>query len=429
MYNEMHQISTSSAKIILFFIIILNIELCFSQDYYEEISYPDTINVFTMLPLNHDTIIVGYVSDNPWAYAGVIRTFDGGDSWEAAGLNNHRSYCFIIGEGDTIYTGTSQGIFRTGDFGNNWEQVLTFSQNMVSLVRLQSGIILSGFWGGIMRSLDNGATWDTSFVRNQNTVINALLAVSDSEIYAGGIAYTSDDGGIFKSENLGDSWEYMGLNGYSIQAFGYIAPNELFIGCFYSGLIKTINSGASWETVLPNKDVRTISVNDNQEIYVGCEMQNFPEGGIFYSPDDGNNWEDRTYNISNKNVKMIHITPDQYLYSLSRYESIVLGPPFNRSISPVSVNEAKSEETSKIVLYPNPVSGLLYINVQNEIPGEDKIKIFIYDSNGHLLYIDSMTCSGTEFSDHIPVSQLNKGSYYIKLVIGKNKYLKRILIL
>lgn len=408
---------------------VCQVQTCYPQEYYEEITYPDTLDIVSMLPISHDTIIIGISTNNPYAYGCIYKSFDGGDTWGFAGLNQTHVYCFLQGVGDTIYAGTGYGIFRTGNYGENWEQILPFGGNVISLARLQSGEIFAGFfWGGIMRSLDHGMTWDTSLVLDQFSDINAILPVSENEIYAAGTSYMSIDAGVFVSRDLGETWDNIGLVGYNIQALGYNADHELFAGCYYVGLLKTADSGMTWETVFPHRDVLSIVI-DYDEMYLGCGNQSYFNGGIFYSSDKGLTWEDHTYNITNKDVEEIAITDDQYFYSLSRYEAAVLGPPFNRSFDPVFINERDLPKYLNVKVFPNPASDFLNIRLSPVYRNSGKLSLSIYDQTGHLLINDSAFISTDIQTFNTDITNLIPGIYYIKVIVGRSKYLSKLIVL
>ncbi|MDX9905694.1 MAG: T9SS type A sorting domain-containing protein [Bacteroidales bacterium] len=421
----MFGVPISKTTLAIIFTIVLFNKTCLSQDYYEEIEYPDSINIISMLPLNFDTIFIG--GSTQYATGGVYRSFDSGITWEYVGLNGLSIYCMSHGNGDTIYAGTI-GVYRSNNLGESWERISPIEQNVISISGFFPDDIFIGYWGGIMRSLDNGNTWDTSLVLSQNTVINTILPVGENEIYAGGTAYTAQDAGVFKSADLGEIWNYIGLVGYNIQSLGFNSNQDLFAGCFYSGLLKTSNGGLTWETVLPNRDAVSLVI-EFDEIYVGCENQSFPNGGIYYSPDNGLTWENRTYNITNNRIKDIVITPDQFLYSLSRYESTVLGPALNRSVNPVFINESNQDKNVLVQIFPNPASDFFQISINQKFLLEENIKIFIYNQKGQMLESDSLVLLPDYFCHTINITELTSGIYYVKLVIGKNKYLLKLVVI
>ena len=169
MYKSLFHFLGFSSFLILF---LSQITTRYSQEYYEEIIYPDSVNIISMLPFNYDTVFIG--GGTQYATGGIYRSFNSGITWEFAGLTGHSIYCLTHGNGDTIYAGTI-GVYRSCNLGESWELISPLEQNVISICELSSGEIFAGFWGGIMRSLDNGNTWDTSLALSQNSVINAIF--------------------------------------------------------------------------------------------------------------------------------------------------------------------------------------------------------------------------------------------------------------
>ncbi|MCK9400990.1 MAG: hypothetical protein M0Q51_13490 [Bacteroidales bacterium] len=144
-----NSLSSTIRIISILFFSLCQIQICYPQEYYEEITYPDTLDIVSMLPINHDTIIIGISTNNPYAYGCIYKSFDGGNTWEFAGLNQTHVYCFLEGVGDTIYAGTGYGIFTSGNYGDSWELILPMTENVVSMARLQQGKLFAGFGGGL----------------------------------------------------------------------------------------------------------------------------------------------------------------------------------------------------------------------------------------------------------------------------------------
>ena len=419
-----HLLSNTIFSSFTFFIILANIQLSYSQSSYQEISHPDTVGIISMLPFGQDTIFVGASSNHT---GGAYRSLDGGETWDYIGLEGGHVYCLKRGSGDTIYAGSSLGVYRSSNLGNSWDQLLQTGDNVICLGYLSPGVLFAGSWGVIMRSLDYGNSWDTSLIIHQNAVINSILAASETELYAGGTSYSTPGGGVFHSEDLGDSWNNIGLVGFNVQALNQNSFNELFVGCYYSGLLKTSNCGNDWDTILSNRDVVSIIISD-EEMYIGCDMQSFPIGGIFYSNDNGVNWEDRTYNITNNRIINIDLTGDNYLFSLSKHESSSIGPPFNRSVFPVSVNIIPPQKNQEIILYPNPATTLLNIRIVRAMTRDNKLNLWLYNQSGQLINRDSIFTPPDDLIIQRNITHLKPGIYYIRILHGDFEYVSKVLI-
>jgi len=400
-------------KKLLIILVLLTSLRGLSQQYYEEITYPDTISISNILPLNYDTIFIG-TGINNYEHGGVYRSFDGGLSWEFVGIDHRLIYSMLHGTEDTILAGTNYGMYRSANLGNTWELILQISDNIVSLARLPSGELFAGTWGVLLRSVDSGNTWDTSLVIGSNAVVNDILPIDANEIYSCGTKYIGTGGGVFMSEDLGDTWENIGLEGFNVPSLAYNnSDHELFAGCYFSGLLKTADYGGSWDTILPFRDVTTI-VRKFGDMSIGIHGQSFPIAGIFYSPDNGVTWEDRTYNITNPNIKQLVITPDNYLYSLSIESS--LGPAFYRSAFPVAAPEILTDKSLSISHFPNPFTAYTTLTYTLEQP--ENIRFTVYNVQSQIVY--SMQEKQDKGDQEIQwnAEGLPAGMYYYRIQAG-----------
>lgn len=419
---------THFVRYVLLIFLLIELQPGFTQQYYEPISYPDTLEIISMYPFNYDTILIGTTCDNSYFWGCAYITYDGGETWQYAGLQNHFVYCFLRGNGDTIYAGASQGIFRTVNYGVSWDQLYSFVGNVVCLARLNPGLFFAGTWGvGIVRSLDNGSTWDTSLVIDNTSIINSVLIVSEDEIYAGGTSYVVPGGGVFMTNDLGESWENIGLVSYNVQCLAKNQNDELYAGCYYSGLLKTSNLGFNWEEVLPHKDVLSIIINTDG-IYLGCDNQSFLNGGIFFSSDNGFTWADYTFNITNKYVQKIIITNDLYFYSLSRSSITAYGPPLYRSMDPVLIKDNKLNQNSNINIFPNPASSYITLDLPSYFIYQTNYEINIYNQKGQLIFQDSLIISSQHPTINLSKIKASAGIYYLKIISDNSNYFQKLLI-
>lgn len=320
------------------------------------------------------------------------------------------------------------GVYRTVNYGASWDHITPITDNVACLARFNSNVFFAGLVGGVLRSMDNGITWDTTLALDNASIINSVLIVSENEIYAGGTSYLVPGGGVFMTQNLGESWENIGLVSYNVQCLAKNQNDELFAGCYYSGLLKKSNDGGTWATVLPHKDVLSIIIN-NDGIYIGCDNQSFLNGGIFFSSDDGLTWEDYTFNITNKYVQKIIITNDQYFYSLSNSSITIYGPPFYRSVNPVFIQENNINPKMEIKIFPNPASSQITLDFGSYFINTGTYEIKIYNQSGQLIFQDSLIISSEHVSINLDREKIDTGVYYIQITTGNLRHLKKVIIL
>jgi hypothetical protein len=128
-------------------------------------------------PTNFDHLLVSFHA--PWNWgdasqgAGVLESFDGGDTWKAHGWPNAWGYGHSIhflsrpdlgiGDAATWLLGIQNGggRWRTTDGGVNWTKVSDVSivHGGSSLYYTKEGTLYSASEGGMIKSHDNGATW------------------------------------------------------------------------------------------------------------------------------------------------------------------------------------------------------------------------------------------------------------------------------
>lgn len=78
-----------------------------------------------------------------------------------------------------------------------------------------------------------------------------------------------------------------------------------------------------------------------------------------------------------------------------------------------TLDVATFDQVSKMIVYPNPTSDIIYISLRNNV----NHSIFLYDSTGKLILIKY----SQQNQDNISIKDLAKGIYYVKIVDSENK--------
>ena len=124
--------------------------------------------------------------------------------------------------------------------------------------------------GGVFKSTDAGETWEAIFDEALSLSIGDIaLAPSDPDIIyvgtgeanAGGGSLAYDGVGIYKSEDAGENWEYLGLeesrnigrmvvDPYDSDVLYVAAMGNLFANSSERGIYKTTDGGLTWENIL-----------------------------------------------------------------------------------------------------------------------------------------------------------------------------------
>ncbi len=166
-------------------------------------------------PQNHNTIYIATGDgDAGDAYSsGVIKSYDGGNTWLTTGLNwlptaNLTAYSLIINPADTntIVMSSNGGIYITHNAGNSWTNTYNSGVKQILYNTGDTSIIYGTLTGTaqIIRSKDGGVTWTTVTAIAGAQRINIAMSVSNSAI----ITAVADNGnygllGVYRSVDTG----------------------------------------------------------------------------------------------------------------------------------------------------------------------------------------------------------------------------------
>ncbi len=235
---------------------------------------------------------------------GVFRSTNNGDSWTQInnGMSRVTIYSLAINtSANLIFAGGYSTVYRSGNNGDNWTPLtsgISSVGNITALaVHATTGYIFAGTYGGIYRSTNNGDSWTQ--VKSNLRVI-ALTSHPSLGIFAG---LDGQDGseGVYRSLDNGATWSQMneGLTNLYIRSLAIdTSANILFAGTSGSGVFRrqfplpavtvtSPNGGENWAKDVEN----TIAWNTND---AGVNRLD-----IFYSGDNGNNWDTLTTDATN----------------------------------------------------------------------------------------------------------------------------------
>ena len=173
---------------------------------------------------------------------GVYRSRDAGETWEHVGFADSHGISKIRihpTNPDIIYVASfgkygvpseERGVFRSTDGGDSWERVLFRDERTgaidIALDRNNPDVLYVSLWeafrkeytmssggpgSGMFKSVDGGDMW-TEITRNpgmpQEGVVGrigvAVSSANSNRVYA---LFENDNGGLFRSDDAGDTWE------------------------------------------------------------------------------------------------------------------------------------------------------------------------------------------------------------------------------
>ena len=84
------------------------------------------------------------------------------------------------------------------------------------------------------------------------------------------------------------------------------------------------------------------------------------------------------------------------------------------------------EIDKEMKVYPNPTSGRLNINLKNKVNGDLHLDVFTI--NGKKIFNTTFSESVPEFSGEVDFSEQEKGTYLLRLNLGKYNWTRKIVL-
>ena len=208
----------------------------------------------------------------------VFRSTDGGTAWEQVGSTSSSLQCFAAASG-ALYAGTGAGVEVSTDHGATWAQTaLTVEANTLAFDA--SGLLFaSSYFNGVYRSADGGQSWTQL----------GLLHVQALAVAPDGLVLVGTNGGIFRSENHGDSWIPANLPQSQVWSLASDAAGRLYAGT-NGGVYRSLNRGVVWELTLTDAYVFSLAIAPNGHVFAGTKYQAGLFRGAFRSTDGGATW-------------------------------------------------------------------------------------------------------------------------------------------
>ena len=193
----------------------------------------------------------------------------------------------ILPVGNIILVGTNNGIYRSTDGGLSWTNyTVDYNYPVITDLTKNDIYIFAGTLNGVYSSADTGKTW--SYLGPEFTILSVYAI--DSTIFT-----CIQGGGLFRSENNGQTWSPIDGNHY----YSYLLyNNKIFTGTF-TGIYVSLNNGLTWDfAALQNQIVTSLSKNDK---YFFATNYTY---GIYRSEDYGITWSE-----SNSGIPLNYIHP------------------------------------------------------------------------------------------------------------------------
>lgn len=262
---------------------------------------------------------------------GVLKSTDGGVTWNATGLtytiyNNIRGYKLLMHPTNSsiLFVVSNDGVSRTNNGGTTWTKVLSGSFRDIEFKPGDPTVVYVSGTTTFHRSTDSGLTWSqiTSGVpTNANRIAIGVSPNNPAYVYllTGPATGTGTFRGVYRSTNSGTSFTtrsttpnilgYSSVGGDSKHQSGYdlaIAINRNDAEDVMIGGINTwvsTNGGTAWTITsmwdnsggigYTHADIHGLDINPLNN-YLYCVS----DGGIFRSTNFGDTWTDLTAGLA-----------------------------------------------------------------------------------------------------------------------------------
>ena len=207
--------------------------------------------------------------------------------WEDVGGPYGGTFVSIIAHGDSIVAAPYYRPFLLigGAHGEQWRNIAmpSASAEAFSLLSPGGGRLLAGSFGRIYRTDDNGARWQESYLTDlQGAIVTGLTGRGDTLYACGG-------GILLRSTNRGSNWlkvpDAPGTDAVLAR------PGLLLVGG-PAGLSRTVDGGATWETLPAVPDSVTALFEADGIVFASLSPSETDSlGQTFYrSTDAGDTW-------------------------------------------------------------------------------------------------------------------------------------------
>ncbi len=309
-------------------------------------------------PQNSKTIFVSAWSVQDQSAGDIFRTRNGGKDWEAIpGMRGKSVRAMAIAASDSkiLVAGALDGVYRSNDGGNHWERISP--ANDASIKNVESidinpqdpGVVYAGTWHLAWKTSDGGVSWqhiNKGMIDDSDVFSIIVSSASPSEVFASACS------GIYKSINAGDLFQKIQGIPFSARRTRVLKQDPSNPAIVYAGttegLWKSSDEGKSWKRVGnpeivvndvlidPRNSQRILLATDRggvlasddgaatfsasnhgythryvnailadakdpNSLYVGV-VNDREFGGVFYSHDGGQNWEQRSAGLEGRDV-------------------------------------------------------------------------------------------------------------------------------
>jgi photosystem II stability/assembly factor-like uncharacterized protein len=238
------------------------------------------------------------------AFRRVFKSVDQGQTWAPHEIGSEGFFALVLNlifdpfDSQTLYAATTDGPFQSRDGGNSWVSIRgdlsgndPYDASLAADPRAHGRLFSAAEDGKVFRTEDRGVTWVAigPSATDDGDNFNGLISL-DSE---SGVLYFGSVRGLFRSEDLGATWQQTSIQGpvYALE-LAPSSPATIYAGSS-EGLFRSIDAGLTWKPIssAPTSPdgpyAMAIAINPKRLSEVAIVV---PPLGVYRSEDGGATW-------------------------------------------------------------------------------------------------------------------------------------------
>ena len=282
---------------------------------------------------------------------GIYKSEDAGDTWAMVGLENtgqigsveihpqDPNTVYVAAIGQAFGKNEDRGVFKTTDGGQSWTKVFYHSDSVgvsdIELAPDDPNTIYAGAWrgerkpwtiisgseeGGVYKSTDAGQTWEklgNGLPTALTGKIDFAVSAANPDVVYANIEASEGQGGLYRSDDRGANWEFVSDNAnLTNRPFYYtnIYANPKNENVVYNNalrFLKSTDGGKSWKRLnTPHGDNHDIWINPNDtSVWIQAN-----DGGANVTLNNGKSWSTQ-FNQPTAELYQVEVD-DQFPYWL-----------------------------------------------------------------------------------------------------------------
>lgn len=362
------------------------------------------------------------------------RSVYGGDGFQPIVDPNNTNTIYALSQNGDLVKSTNNGSsFSSATRGitssdrKNWDTAIAMDPKNSRILyygtqRLWKTTNAAGSWQAISPDLSNG------FGGSGGDTFGVITTIDISQINSKFIVVGTDDSNIWVSKNGGANWNKVSSSLPNLWTTKVLTDKNdvntiyvTFSGYRYGDnlghIFKSTNAGTTWEDIgssLPDIPVNDIVKDTFGNLYVATDI------GVFASPNEGIKWVSFGQNMPSVVVSDLHIHEPKNILYAATYGRSAYKVSINKDV--ISTSSIEFNDFDKgIKIYQNTNSKKINILISKPYT---KAHIIFYDGIGRLTYQTDISKDNNAISS----SNFPSGVYYVKIIIGNNTSVKKLIV-